>query len=81
MDILDALFFTINSESVRFNPFETKEINDAYNNFADKYIYTTKELQPQQNDIFECFADTLSTERENAFKVGFRTAIKLIFAK
>ncbi len=80
MDILEQLYQMVNEDNVYDNPFETHRTNETHDTFTNKYIYTTRELQDGQNDMWECFVEALQAEREQAFKVGYNTAIRLIFS-
>lgn len=80
MDILEQLYQMVNEDNVYDNPFETHKTNETHDTFANRYIYTTRELQDGQNDMWECFVEALQAEREQAFKVGYNTAIRLIFS-
>lgn len=81
MEIIDKLFQMINDDEVCLNPFETSsEVKRTYDAFCQKYIYTTKEIKDGQDDMWECFIKALSSERKQAFKVGYNTAVKLFFS-
>lgn len=80
MEIIEKLFQMVNDDNIYSNPFETAEVNNTHETFCKKYIYTTKELKDGQNDMWECFVEALAAERKQAFRVGYNTAVKLIFS-
>lgn len=80
MDLVRALLLEVDKGGVASNPFVTDETETAYNKYADRYLFKTKEVTAEQLDAEEDFMEVIVTEREQAFRVGFKTALELIFS-
>lgn len=48
--------------------------------YMEKYIFTTNLTKNKQLEAEEDFMNVVLEEREQAFKLGFNTAVKLLFA-
>ena len=79
MRLIEKLFQMLDDESVYSNPFESAEVNKKRDDFCKKYIDTADKPYDLQEDMWECFIGALMAEREQAFKVGYATAVKLLF--
>lgn len=80
MDLVRALLLEVDKGGVASNPFVTDETEQTYNNYADRFIFKTKEITKEQLDAEADFMEVIVTEREQAFRVGFKTALELIFS-
>lgn len=80
MDLVRALLLEVDKGGVASNPFATDETETAYNKYADRFIFKTKEITKEQLDAEADFMEVIVTEREQAFRVGFKTALELIFS-
>lgn len=81
MDLVRALLLEVDKGGVASNPFATDETEQTYNNYADRYIFKTKEVTAEQLDAEADFMHAIVVERENAFRIGFKTALELIFSR
>lgn len=61
------------------NPFETELTNEQFSKFNEKYIEVPNRKFKDMDDMQTDFVNVLTTERENAFKVGFEIA-KTLYA-
>lgn len=61
------------------NPFETELTDEQFSKFNEKYIEVPNRKFKDMNDMQTDFVNVLTTERENAFKVGFEIA-KTLYA-
>lgn len=80
MDALTKLYYSINDDEKALNPFERGEAELHYNAFCKKYIDIIKGYD-EQNQEWEDLMKILASEREQAFKIGFKTAVSLIVSK
>lgn len=79
--MLNKIFYAINAEDEADNPFETFQTNAPFDAFNKKYINPLEKSNLEQcNNMFFDLGDVVNAERERAFKVGYSTAIKLIFS-
>lgn len=80
-EILDHIYNGLNAEDKADNPFETLQTDTPYEAFYKEYIKPLEETDLERcNDMCIAFMDALVNERKQAFKVGYNTAIKQIFA-
>lgn len=80
-EILDHIYNAVNAEDKADNPFETLQTDTPYETFYKEYIKPLEETGLERcNDMWIAFGDALCAERKQAFKVGYNTAIKQIFA-
>lgn len=80
-EILDHIYNSINTEDKKDNPFETYQTDTSYEVFYKEYINPLEATDLDRcNDMGLAFEEALNAEREQAFKVGYKTAIKQIFA-
>lgn len=61
------------------NPFETELTDEQFSKFNEKYIEVPNRKFKDMDDMQTDFVNVLTTERENAFKVGFEIA-KTLYA-
>ena len=61
------------------NPFETELTDKQFSKFNEKYIEVPNRKFKDMDDMQTDFVNVLTTERENAFKVGFEIA-KTLYA-
>lgn len=61
------------------NPFETELTDEQFSKFNEKYIKVPNRKFKDMDDMQTDFVNVLTTERENAFKVGFEIA-KTLYA-
>ena len=80
MDLVKALWLEVDTGGPASNPFITDETETVYNNFVNRFIFTTNEHTKEQLDAEEDFVHAIAVERENSFKIGFKTALELIFS-
>lgn len=79
--ILDQIYKAINVEEKPDNPFETSQTDTPHEAFYKEYIKPLEETDLTRcNDMWLAFGKALCAEREQAFKVGYTTAIKQIFS-
>lgn len=52
---------------------------NIHNHFSERYIFTTNSITEEQFEEESDFMAVILSDREEAFKLGFRTAIELIF--
>lgn len=77
---LEKIYLSLTEGDINDNPFITQEINERYDDFFNAY-FSTSVMTSQEYDIactkFFAFA---SAVEENAFEVGFYTAVQLLTA-
>ena len=61
------------------NPFETELTDEQFSKFNEKYIEVPNRKFKDMDDTQTDLVNMLTTERENAFKVGFEIA-KTLYA-
>lgn len=61
------------------NPFETELTDEQFSKFNEKYIEVPNRKFKDMDDMQTDFVNVPTTERENAFKVGFEIA-KTLYA-
>ncbi len=74
-EMVKILYDELSEKLVPDNPFETAKCIDKFNSFAKKWI---PETMPQHEKAWCELADLYYSGQENAFAVGFRTAVKLL---
>lgn len=61
------------------NPFDTQTTTDAFDDFYNTYGPLVSKIDKEKgNDIASKLIDIISKERENAFTIGFKTAVQLL---
>ena len=70
---LHDLFIAVDAERRLDNPFVTTEGERLYKALCD-------EIKKPEEGTPELLDETIIHERENAFKVGFKTTIELLFS-
>lgn len=79
---LDKLHDLIDDKDNRkCNPFHTKEIDEKFKTFwkqADTIIETAGIEIDKRNELYDSFCDHYTEVQNNAFKIGYRTAVDLI---
>lgn len=78
INLLDALYNSLSGEFVQDNPFETWKQSEMRKDFSEKYIKSAAHGVGDMNDAELALFGLIDDERENAFKVGFRTAAALL---
>lgn len=78
MDMIDRLFKMLDCDNAVSNSFQTAEGDRMIDEFHKRYICNRGKLK-NQNEMFDCFMEVIVNERMQAFKVGFKTAVKMIF--
>jgi len=76
--VLKAIYEQLDHDDRDKNPFEPEEYNNQYDDFVDKYIYTTPIPTEQQHEERDDLGTLLLLERETAFEVGFLAAMQLL---
>ncbi|MDE5946526.1 MAG: hypothetical protein K2G63_04370 [Oscillospiraceae bacterium] len=76
--ILERLYCPLAEEQTQNNPFCTPEINEKYDSFFNMY-FSSSVMTGQEYDTASIkFWDFANAVEENAFEVGFYTAVKLL---
>lgn len=73
------LFEVLSDLQLPDNPFETELTDEQFSKFNEKYIEVPNRKFKDMDDMQTDFVNVLTTERENAFKVGFEIA-KTLYA-
>jgi hypothetical protein len=80
MDLVRALLFEVDKGGVAGNPFITDETETAQNEMY-RFIFNDNEPHTKaQLDAESAFLGAICAEREQAFRMGFKTALELIFS-
>ena len=77
---LRKLYFDISDDFKMDNPFETGKNNELFDKICDKHFGRSEEYNDDLDDAREHLCALVSKERENAFIVGYKTALSLILA-
>lgn len=75
---IQQLYITLDEPSFDTNCFWTEETRRKHDDFHEKYIYTSAFPENKQDDIMLEFEHVCDTDKELAFKIGFKTALELI---
>lgn len=76
--LLEKLYAPLTEENTKNNPFITQEIDKKHDAFFNTY-FSTSVMTAQEYDTASIkFLDFVSAVEENAFEVGFYTAVKLL---
>ena len=78
MTNLERLYLSINDQYIPDNPFETSQFRDKWDYFFKTHVEIEENSLDKQNEIFELLDEMIAVDRENAFKVGFKTAVELL---
>ena len=76
--LLEKLYTPLATENRANNPFITQKINEKYDTFFNTYFRTDIMTKEEYDTAFEKFFDFVEAVEENAFEVGFYTAVKLL---
>ena len=68
------IFKTLIDLQLPDNPFATELTDEQFSKFNEKYIELPNRKFKDMDDMQTDLVDMLTTERENAFKVGFEIA-------
>lgn len=73
---MKMLYDGLSGKNIPDNPFETRKCIDEFNAFEEKWIPKTMSQRGEKarNEL----VDLYYSGQENAFAVGFRTAVKLL---
>lgn len=74
-EMVKILYDKLSSKTIPDNPFETAECVNKFDFFVEKWIPKT---MPQYREAWNELVDLYYSGQENAFAVGFRTAVKLL---
>lgn len=77
---LRKLYFAVCDDFKFDNPFETGKNNELFDKICDKYFGRSEEYNDDFEEAWEDLCALVSEERENAFIVGYKTALSLILA-
>ena len=77
---LHNLYLAISDDFKMDNPFETRKNNEVFNKICDKHFGGSEEYNDYFEEAWEDLCALVSEERENAFIVGYKTALSLILA-
>ncbi|MBS6447541.1 MAG: hypothetical protein KH382_08110 [Clostridiales bacterium] len=77
---LCKLYFDISNDFKIDNPFETRKNNELFDKICDKHFGRSEEYNDDFEEAWEDLCALVSEERENAFIVGYKTALSLILA-
>ncbi|MDE7104742.1 MAG: hypothetical protein K2O36_02545 [Ruminococcus sp.] len=75
---LEKLYVPLANENIENNPFITQKINEKYDTFFNTYFSTSVMTYQEYDTASTKFFDFVETVKENAFEVGFYTAVKLL---
>lgn len=78
---LEKLYAPLTEENIENNPFVTQEINEKYDAFFNTYFSTDVMTYQEYNTATEKFLNFANAVEENAFEVGFYTALELMKGK
>ncbi len=80
MNIKDLYYSIVQqNEKVVSNPFETQRTIDAFDDFYNTYGPLVSKIDKEKGDDLDSkLFDIINKERENAFTVGFKTAVQLL---
>lgn len=78
--ILTQIFNALDVVDNADNPFVTRKTTIPYEQFCKKYLSFDKENYDLHDEMWEDLVQALTAEREQAFNVGYTTAIKQIFS-
>ena len=76
--LLEKLYFPLTDENIENNPFITQKINEKYDTFFNTYFRTDIMTKEEYDTASTKFLDFVEAVEENAFEVGFYTAVKLL---
>lgn len=77
---LHNLYLAISDDFKADNPFETRKNNEVFNKICEKYLGESEEYNDDFEEAWEDLCELIAGERENAFIVGYKTALSLILA-
>lgn len=75
---LEKLYAPLVNEDGANNPFITPEINKKHDDFFNTYFSTSVMTYQEYDTATTKFLDFVSAVEENAFEVGFYTALELM---
>ena len=75
---LEKLYLSLTVEKLENNPFCTAEIGEKYNAFFNTYFSTDIMTRDEYDTAMEKFFNFANAVEENAFEIGFKTAIQLL---
>ena len=76
--LLENLYAPLSEENVENNPFCTTKIDEKYDAFFNTYFSTCVMTSQEYDTALGKFADFADAVEENAFEVGFYTAVNLL---
>ncbi|MDE5583247.1 MAG: hypothetical protein K2J08_06060 [Ruminococcus sp.] len=75
---LEKLYLPLAEENIENNPFYTAEITEKYNAFFNTYFSTDVMTLQEYNTATDKLFSYVGAVEDNAFEVGFYTAVKLL---
>ena len=75
---LEKLYIPLAEEDREHNPFRTPEIYEKYKDFFDTYFSTSVMTSQEYDTAYEKLWNFANAIEENAFEVGFYTAVQLL---
>lgn len=76
--LLEKLYVPLAEKNIENNPFITQEIEETQHAFFDTYFSTSVMTLQEYDTALTKFFDFANAVEENAFEVGFYTAVKLL---
>lgn len=76
--LLKKLYAPLTDENIENNPFVTQEIEETQHAFFDTYFSTSVMTSQEYDTALTKFLNFANAVEENAFEVGFYTAVKLL---
>lgn len=78
-ETIKRIFNDLTDRSIGESPFETKEYRKMYNTFDKKYIESIEDFN-KNAEFYGDFVELIETQKEIAFRVGFKSALDIIFS-
>lgn len=77
---LERIYLPLTEADIKNNPFCTPEIDEKYDTFFNAYFSTSVMTSQEYDTASTKLWDFASAVEENAFEVGFYTAVQLLTA-
>lgn len=75
---LERIYLPLTEADIKDNPFCTPEIDEKYDDFFNSYFSTSVMTSQEYDTACTKIIVLMNAVEENAFEVGFYTAVKLL---